>query len=127
MHQTSGKQQYVVAVTVQKLGENIVITYQGGMDTDKLLHSTVSINGIEQSKKLGNSPGDTITLEKVATKSSDHVVVIGYFNDGSSQTILDIDTNTPGSREIYYRPPPEGYLPPVNTVPPFTYRPQMRY
>jgi hypothetical protein len=88
---TSGQQQYIVAVTVQKVGNNIVVTYQGGTDTDKLLHSTVSVNGIEQSKKLGNTPGDTITLEGVATTSNDHVVVIGYFNDGSSQTILDTD------------------------------------
>jgi hypothetical protein len=83
------QQQYVVAVTVQTVGNTIVVTYQGGTDTDKLLHSTVSVNGIEQSKKLGNTPGDTITLEGVATKASDHVVVVGHFNDGSSQTIMD--------------------------------------
>ena len=85
------QQQYIVVVTVQKAGNNIVVTYQGGTDTDKLLHSIVSVNGIEQSKKLGNTPGDTISLEGVATTSNDHVVVIGYFNDGSSQTILDTD------------------------------------
>jgi hypothetical protein len=83
------QQQYFVAVTVQTVGNTIVVTYQGGTDTDKLLHSTVTVNGIEQSKKLGNTPGDTITFEGVATKASDHVVVVGHFNDGSSQTIID--------------------------------------
>jgi len=101
------QQQYVVAVTVQMVGNNIVVTYQGGTDTDKLLHSTVTVNGIEQSKKLGNTPGDTITFEGVAPISNYRVV--GYFNDGSSQTILDFDTNRPGkqpgqSGEILYPP-----------------------
>jgi hypothetical protein len=54
---TSGQRQYVVAITVQKVGDNIVITYQGGPDTDKLLHSTVSVNGIEQSKNWAIFPG----------------------------------------------------------------------
>lgn len=93
VEQTLEQQKYVVAVSAQKAGNNIVVTYQGGMDNDKLIYSTVSVNGIEQSKKLFNIPGDSITFEGTTTPS--HVVVIGYFDDGSFQTILD--TKLPGS------------------------------
>jgi hypothetical protein len=93
VEQTLEQQKYVVAVSAQKAGNNIVVTYQGGMDNDKLIYSTVSVNGIEQSKKLFNIPGDSITFEGTTTPS--HVVVIGYFDDGSFQTILD--TRLPGS------------------------------
>lgn len=87
VEKTSEQQKYVVAVSAQKAGNNIVVTYQGGMDNDKLIYCTVSVNGIEQSKKLFNIPGDSITFEGTTTPS--HVVVIGYFDDGSFQTILD--------------------------------------
>jgi hypothetical protein len=128
VQQTLGQQQYVVAVTAQKLDKNIIITFQGGPDTNKLLHFTVSVNGIEQSKKLGNTPGETITLEGAATTSNDRVVVVGYFNDGSSQTILDFDTNPPSATtgEIYFRPLPTPDMlhpRPVYTVPPYTIKP----
>jgi hypothetical protein len=94
-----------VAVTEQTLGKNIIITYQGGPDADKLLYSTASVNGVERSEKLGTTPGDTITLEGIAT-SGDHVVIVGHFNDGSTQTILD-DKNSPDtSGGIYYRTVP---------------------
>lgn len=95
VQQTSGQPQYVVAVTVQTVNKNIIITYQGGLDADKLLFSTVILNGIKQGKILLNTPGDTITLESTATTSTDHVVVIGLFKDGSSQTIFD-NTNQGG-------------------------------
>jgi hypothetical protein len=137
MQSTSGQRLYLVAVTVQKVGNNMVITYQGGKDTDKLLYSTVSVNGIEQSKRLGNTPGDTITLENVVTNANDHVVVDGHFNDGSTQTILDADLNPSGPipyraptiREIPdYKPNPNPvYTVPVYTVSPYTYRPPTRY
>jgi len=103
VQQTSGQPQYVVVVTAQKQDKNIIITYQGGPDADMLLYSTASVNGVEQSKKLGNTPGDTITLETTTTTFNEHVVIVGHFNDGSTQTILD-DTNSPGtSGGIYYR------------------------
>ena len=86
---TSGQQQHIVAVTVQQQGERLILVFQGGADASKLLYCTVSVNGIELTKKLGNTPGDTVTLDGVTTKASDHVVVVGHFNDGSSQTIMD--------------------------------------
>jgi archaellin len=86
---TSEQRQYVVAVTAQEVGNNIIIVYQGGTDTDKLLQCAIIVNEIEQSQKLGNTPGETVILEGVGTIASDHVVVVAYFNDGSSQTILD--------------------------------------
>jgi len=86
--QTSG-QQHIVAVTVQQQGERLILVFQGGADASKLLYCTVFVNGIELTKKLGNTPGDTVTLDGVTTKASDHVVVVGHFNDGSSETIMD--------------------------------------
>jgi len=127
VQQTLGQQQYVVAVTAQKLDKNIIITFQGGPDTNKLLHFTVSVNGIEQSKKLGNTPGDTITLEGNTSTSNDHVVIVGHFNDGSTQTLLDLDTNKPGEPGgIYYRPFPTQdmrFREPAYKVPPYTIKP----
>jgi hypothetical protein len=89
MQQNTGQQQYVVAITIQQQGDNLIVVFQGGPDTNRLLYCTVFVNGIELTKKLGNTPGDTVTLDGVTTKASDHVVVVGYFNDGSSQTIMD--------------------------------------
>jgi hypothetical protein len=121
VQQTSEQQKYVVAVTVQKAGNNLIITYQGGLDTDKLLYSTISVNGIEQSKKLGNTPGDTITLEGVATTTSnDRVIVVGHFNDGSTQTILDSGKPGTGFGPVPYRSPtPWHTYQPPNTLPTF--------
>lgn len=87
--QTSGQQQHIVAVTIQQQGDRLILVFQGGEDTNKLLYCTVFVNEIELTKKLGNTPGDTVTLDGVTTKASDHVVVVGHFNDGSAQTILD--------------------------------------
>ena len=117
VQQTSEQQKYVVAVTVQKAGNNIVITYQGGLDTDKLLYSTISVNGIEQSKKLGNTPGETITLEGVATTSNDRVIVVGHFNDGSTQTILDSGKPGTGTGPLPYRSPTSWHTPPYTYYP----------
>jgi hypothetical protein len=128
LQQTSSQPQYVVAVTAQKQDKNIIITYQGGMDTVKLLYITVTVNEIEQSKKLGNTPGDTITLEGTTSTSNDHVVIVGHFNDGSTQTLLDLDTNKPGEPGgIYYRPFPTQdmrFREPAYKVPPYTIKPK---
>jgi hypothetical protein len=79
-----------VYATSQQLNGNSILTYQGGPGADKLLYSTVSVKGVEQSKKLGNTPGDTITLEGVTSTTLDNVVAIGHFNDGSSHYVLII-------------------------------------
>ena len=89
LQQTSGQQKHIVAVTIQQQGDRLILVFQGGADTDKLLYCTVFVNEIELTKKLGNTPGDTVTLDGVTTKASDRVVVVGYFNDGSAQTIMD--------------------------------------
>jgi len=89
VHPAALGRQYELAITAQKSGNNIIIMYQGGLDTDRVLYCTVSVNGIEQTKKLSKTPGSLITLEGVATKNLDHVVVIGHFDDGSSQTVFD--------------------------------------
>jgi hypothetical protein len=87
---SSSGEQYYVGITTLQQGKNLILTYQGGQDADKLLYCTVMINKIEQSKRLGNTPGDWITLENVGTKAQDHVEVIGHFKDGSSQIVMDV-------------------------------------
>jgi hypothetical protein len=111
VQQTSGQPQYIVAVTVQTAGKNIIITYQGGQDTDTLLYCTVSVNGVEQSKKLGSTPGDTITLEGAATTSHDRVVIVGHFKDGSSQTVLDSTYQGGSGSAGYWQENPQVIIP----------------
>lgn len=86
--QTTGGHPLAVAVTVQKSGRSIVITLQGGKDADKVQYFTVDVNGIEQSKKLGNKSGDTLTLDGHNTVN---VIVTAHTMDGSSYVVLDTD------------------------------------
>jgi hypothetical protein len=89
VQQTSGERSYSAYTTYQMRDGNMIITYQGGPGADNLLYSTLSVRGVEQSKKLGNTPGDTITLEGV-TPTSGPVWVIGHFNDGSSHYLPNL-------------------------------------
>lgn len=120
VQQTSGQQGYSVYATYQELNKNIILTYQGGPGADKLLFCTVSVKGVEQSKKLGNAPGDTITLEGVASMTLDYVVVIGHFNDGSSHYVdLFPDNWVSGGTIPPYPQPSVPTIQPNNPAPTF--------
>jgi archaeal type IV pilus assembly protein PilA len=84
----------VVAATMQRAtSTTVTVTYQGGQDATALTNVTVSINGAQQaSAKLSPT---TTTMLPVGTSDTftaptrSQVVIVGNFNDGSSQVILD--------------------------------------
>lgn len=79
--------QYRVATTVQRKGNDVVVTYQGGPDASMLSNLQYGINTADHQ---WNSPkiGDTVTLSDVI-QMKDHVIVYGTFTDGSKQLVMD--------------------------------------
>jgi len=78
---------YMVATTVQRKGNNVVVMYQGGPDASMLSDLQYGINTADHQ---WNSPkiGDTVTLSNVI-QMKDHIIVIGTFTDGSKQLVMD--------------------------------------
>jgi len=93
----------MVATSVVQSGNDILITYQGG-DAQPELYSltiiapnatpffTVSPKGALSATSTPVTPdvGSLMVLSGAATSGQDHVMVIGYFTDGSSQIIADV-------------------------------------
>ncbi len=81
----------VVAFSVQKVsGNDIVVTYQGGQDAGTFIGANTSINEVLNSSAagvVGSSVGNSVRYAGTAAK--DHVVVTGWFNDGSKQVLID--------------------------------------
>ena len=77
----------MVATTVQRKGNNVVVMYQGGPDASMLSDLQYGINTADHQ---WNSPkiGDTVTLSNVI-QMKDHIIVIGTFTDGSKQLVMD--------------------------------------
>jgi flagellin-like protein len=71
---------------------HIVVTLTGGEKADQLYNLTVSMNGGSpqpmtqgtQAMIVGNS-----SYFRGATSGSDHLVIVGYFADGTQQVIMD--------------------------------------
>jgi archaeal type IV pilus assembly protein PilA len=83
----------VAAATVMKPdASHITVTYQGGQDAGALVNATVSIDDAVAGT-LGGTTGTlavgTSHTYTGAYAGTHHVVVIGNFNDGSSQVIMD--------------------------------------
>jgi hypothetical protein len=88
----------VVAVTVnQPVTDQIVVTYMGGQDASQFDHATVNVSTDEKDKYLevDNLTG-TVGNSVIATAETglnlqgrNHVVVVGYFTDGSAQVLID--------------------------------------
>ena len=96
----------LVAATVQQNGNNIIVTWQGGQDAATFTGGNVSLTlGSGSVGTIAYSPtvgtlgniGPVVGCQTVisltgagATLSGrDHVVVTGWFGDGSQQVILD--------------------------------------
>ena len=83
-----------VAATSRQMGTNISVMWQGGPDNAmvtnfnvSIVNSTGSVAGaIFIPANVGNS---TIFAGGIGTPSNDHVVVVGNFNDGTQQVVLD--------------------------------------
>jgi flagellin-like protein len=85
---TQGK---TVAATAQHKGTNIWVTYQGGQDNSKLVSYDVFIGVGTDAKKFDQAPptvGNSTAFSPYSG-TNNHVVVVGNFNDGVNQTILD--------------------------------------
>jgi flagellin-like protein len=94
-----------IAVTAAQNGDNVTLTYHGGGDAATLQYLSITVNGgaanytvtetggIATTHTAGSSSklnvGAVITIPDVATVGRDHVVVVGYFADGTQQVVLD--------------------------------------
>jgi flagellin-like protein len=77
----------VVAATASQAGATtIYITYQGGQDQIQVARMNYTVGTTTGS--LGKTVGDTAIYTEGST-GQDKVTVTAYFNDGSSQVILD--------------------------------------
>ncbi len=101
-----------VAMTASQNGEDVILTYHGGVDATTLQYLTITVakDGdttphieylwYEGSTKKTSDPGtranfdklpvgSTTTITGKASPKQDHVVVAGHFADGSDHVVLD--------------------------------------
>jgi archaeal type IV pilus assembly protein PilA len=91
----------VVAATVQQPdAQHITVTFQGGQDAGSFQYGNVTIDATvatwqnstgSASSVLPANVGGFVTANGAsgAFAGKDHVIVVGYFTDGSQQVILD--------------------------------------
>jgi len=85
----------VVAATATQQGQNITVTYQGGVDHQSVSNLTIAVTnsatGKTDTNTTGGKPdvGYSWTSHLNGTAGRDHVVVVAEFTDGTSQVILD--------------------------------------
>ena len=91
-----------IAATAKQVGEDVVITYQGGADQASVKYLMVNWKGTtyytdadttagavpDSSDPYKPSVGHVITLPD-ASPEADKVVVVAHFTDGSDQVVLD--------------------------------------
>jgi FlaG/FlaF family flagellin (archaellin) len=87
-----------VAITAEKIANSVIsVTNMGGKDVDNLDSVWVNItwsNGTALQANAANELGSTTgsTKQFAGTSGKDHIIGIGYFNDGQSQVLLDTYT-----------------------------------
>jgi flagellin-like protein len=92
----AGSMQSTNLVGVSAIKENnlILVTFTGGEKADQLYRLNVSING-NNAGALGTSPWTTpirvgnSSYFSGATSGSDHLVITGWFADGTQQVVMD--------------------------------------
>ena len=82
-------QSKVVAATAQHTGTSITVTFLGGQDSSQLTSYDVIIDNTNVLSKTSPTIGKASIFYGPYTGTSNHVLVIGDFNDGSQQVILD--------------------------------------
>ena len=91
---------YIVAATSSQMGDNIIVTYNGGPDADQVNVVTVTSAGSNTTtvELVNTTTGSGVTGTVGASETfvsagvggkTDHVVVTATFLDGSMQVILD--------------------------------------
>jgi flagellin-like protein len=97
-----------VAVGVKQESENVTLTIQGGQDLSKLQYIKVTVKGADYYTEKNNpvlsvnaltstttpvdgeiSVGKIYTRNVALTSASERVVVVGHFNDGKEQMLVD--------------------------------------
>ena len=76
----------------------IIVTYQGGPDLENLMELEITVTdsrGISKTRSMGTRQ-DTTPVQRLGTtkftgnfQGRDHVVVTGYFSNGTVQNLLD--------------------------------------
>jgi len=83
-----------IAATARQVGtSSIVVTWMGGPDNAMVSYWNASITASGSStpnifNNTGNTVGNSTTLGW-GTTGQDHVIVVGGFNDGTKQVVLD--------------------------------------
>jgi hypothetical protein len=86
-----------VSLSIKEMpGDEIAVTIYGGDDFDRLESLMGSIDGdlgactiLSASSTPALEVGAEMRCTGVTPSSTDHVVVIGHFNDGSEQVLID--------------------------------------
>ncbi len=94
---SSLKRTYIVAATAQQTNSSTIeITYYGGQDHDSLEFLNVSLGtwtNIQPTDTFNTAPVvgsiKRIVDSTNITAGRDHLIVIGYFTDGTAQIILN--------------------------------------
>ena len=83
-----------IAVSATQIGDEIVLTYEGGQDVPSLHTLEVTATAEDGAANSGSfartppSAGDTMTLP--GTPGRDRVIVVAGLVDGSKQVVLDV-------------------------------------
>jgi flagellin-like protein len=82
-----------VAATAKQVGNDIILTWQGGQDNAYVSFYNVTIRDlyIRPGTATGFPPivGNSTPFPSLGTSGNDHVVVAAVFSDGNTQVILD--------------------------------------
>jgi flagellin-like protein len=84
-----------VAATAKQVGNDIILTWQGGQDNAYVSFYNVTIRDLYQRpsplQATGFPPivGNSTPFPNLGTNANDHVVVAAVFSDGNTQVILD--------------------------------------
>jgi len=82
-----------VAATAKQSGNDIIVTWQGGQDNSYVSFYNVTLLDtlVQPGTATGFPPvvGNSTKFLGRGTAGNDHVVVVAFFTDGSSQVILD--------------------------------------
>lgn len=79
-----------VAFTASTSGNNMIITYNGGPDSNQVSSVFYSFNGATRTPTTSlTTVGGTITRGRATAGVQEHAVITVKFNDGKEQVMLD--------------------------------------
>jgi len=78
-----------VALTAQQQGSDVVVTWQGGTDTDKVHSYEIFVNNQIRASNLHAYAGNYTILSLDKPGGMNRVMVTAYFVDGAGLVVLD--------------------------------------